>query len=367
MSGFGKQVVSEARRQKKLPAPKPNIDDLMFTALERDKPIDDGLPKGKGLYKAFTEDDLPHMYGNSSAPLMEHASGVEVDKSSSSVQPIMQMQTNEDLNFTGRWRNDKEVPRYSEYGIINPHQYIMDTVYKPRGLEDAAKKRLENNPYFRPEGGEYPTNAELMVYNSDYAGAPGRGGFARHPRDPSEGGGAIGVGGYQPAAQGILRHEARHVITKPDVYDQPANIDVTNALADDIVRRKKNVDQAFGTDAGVEDDISSVEMLTRQKLDSVHELVAHLGDAHDAFVTKHGRMVETEADARQAIEEWAAQPDDAAKVEPLAKRQVLLNAFNGNANDALSRILRHMYAVPIAIGAGSQSQDKPRVTEGLLK
>jgi ornithine--oxo-acid transaminase len=63
-------------------------------------------------------------------------------------------------------------------GAVAMTQHIMDTVYKPMGLEDAARKRLENNPYFRPEGGDWPTHAELMVFNSDSAGH-GTGGFAR--------------------------------------------------------------------------------------------------------------------------------------------------------------------------------------------
>lgn len=371
MSGFGKQVINEARKPKKAPAPRPNIDDIMFGGAAAKAADPSGLAIGKGFNKAMTEDDLPDLYPNSSAPLMQHATGVDVDSDTSSVTSFYPINHKDDLAPTEFSKYN--VPKGSEYGFINPHQYIMDTVYKPLGLEDAAKKRLENNPYFRPTGDEFPPTSELMVYNSDDAGDPGRAGFAISPRKPEETS-AIGMGGYADNPQRVLRHEARHVITQPEVFSLP-NVsgvtDAVNAAAPPALDMQAlfgmNDESYFRAMEEWNDKQINADMLQRQQIDSVRELVTHLGDAHDNFARTHGRMVETEADARQAIEEWAARPGHDTRVEPKAKREVLLNAFNGGANDVISRILRNMYLAPLGMAASSQGQDKPRVTEGILQ
>jgi hypothetical protein len=332
------------------------MDKLMFP----DPKPDDPLPNGGGFNKMMIEDDLPEMYPGSQSPLMQHATGVDVNDYESSVQHVMPMNVHDDIGFTSFGASGKIPPRGSEFGSINPHQYIMDTVYKPMGLEDAAKKRLENNPYFRPEGGDWPTHAELMVFNSDSAGH-GTGGFARRPTSPDQTN-AMAIAGYHPNGPFVTRHEARHVITKPEVYYEPANIDISNAIAEDGIRRMTKAKQALSDgDMPVADRMASdADMISRQQMDKLPEMITHLGDAHDLFVRTHGRMVETEADARQAMQEWAARPDHDQSVESLAKREVLMDAFSGKANDAMSRILRHMYAVPVAAGvAGSQQQQSP--------
>jgi hypothetical protein len=317
---------------------------------------------GMGFNKLMLMDDLDRTYPETTQPLVMHATGVNPDSPDASIMSMGEVKTTDDLLATPWQAESENIPHGSQYAMINPYQYLMDTVYKPAGLEGAAKKRLENNPYFRAPGTETPDWVDLLIYNSDDAGRAGRGGYAR--RYASEViPGYVGVGGYADNGPLVTRHESRHLITKPEVFQQPANADVSNALAESLSQRqavgvRRDAPQS-AKDAATSNAVEH-DMLSRQNLDSVHEMIAHLGDAHDHWVRTQGRMVETPEDARAAMEAWANKAPRSVSVDHHAKRQTLMNAFNNGANDAMSRILRHMYAVPVAAGvAGSQQQQSP--------
>lgn len=331
---------------------------------------------GMGFNKLMLMDDLDRTYPETTQPLVMHATGVNPDNQDASIMSMGELKNKDDLDFTAWKGKEQEVPHGSQHAMINPHQYLMDTVYKPAGLESEAAKRLQNNPYFRAPGTETPDWAELLVYNSDDAGREGRGGYAR----TFKGDGTpayMGVGGYADNGPLVTRHESRHLITKPEVFQQPANVDVSNAIAQGQWDRREsplNRDQWFSMTKEQRKEhadsqskgIEESRVLSRQNLDSIHEMVAHLGDAHDHWVRTQGRMVETPEDARAAMEAWANKAPHNFSVDRHVKRQVLMDAFNNGANDAMSRILRHMYAVPVAAGvAGSQQQQQQSPLRGL--
>lgn len=319
------------------------------------RPIESAtLRPGVGLNKALIEDDLAEMYPGARYPLIQHATGVDVDDPKASIVPMGTLATEEDLGFS-QWEG-KDISRGSELAAISPHRYIADTAYKPYGMDKAAVKRLQRNPFFtRGKQGNF---ADLLIHNEDYAGVPGRGGQAFPPiwfGNP----GAMEVAAYASDGPRITRHEARHLITKPYVYAQlPANVDVSNAIARAVQELGARSDTAGVNPEDAADAVAVRELLLRQNLDSMHELITHLGDAHDKWVRTHGRFVDTDADARSAIEEWAGVAPHSVRVEPKAKRDVILDAFHNGANDVMSRILRHMYVVPVAAGAAGASDQR---------
>lgn len=316
------------------------------------RPIESAtLRPGVGLNKALIEDDLAEMYPGARYPLIQHATGVNVDDPKASIVPMGTLATEEDLEFSP-WEG-KDISRGSELAQIEPHQYIADTAYKPYGMDKAARKRLQKNPFLTR--GKQGNLADLLIHNEDYAAVPGRGGQAL-PSFLYGNPGAMEVAAYASDGPRITRHEARHLITKPYVYEQlPANIDVSNAIARAVRELGARSDAAGLNSEDAADAAANRTLLLRQNLDSMHELIAHLGDAHDQWVRKHGRFVDTDADARAAIEEWAGTAPYSVRVEPKAKRDVILDAFHNGANDVMSRILRHMYAVPVAAGAAGAS------------
>lgn len=334
------------------------------------------LANGGGYNKMImgVGDDLPSMYPETSSPLTMHATGVNPDSEDASVFVTGVANKKQDLEMTPWESRESEVPAGSEMGMINPHKYLMDTVYKPMGLEAEAAKRLKMNPYFRPPAEDESDWAELLIHNSDDAGRAGRGGYATGParrgdvafRNPRPN---MGVGAFNDDPTLVSRHEARHLITNPYVFNEPADPSVSDAIARaQAARPVRKVDKGEPPEiqGQVLSNAEDSDLLRRQNLESLHEMVAHLGDAHDYWVRTQGRMVDNQADAKAALEAWAARPYEDVRVDSKVKREVLLDAFNNGGNDVISRILRHMYAVPVAAGvAGSQQQQQQSPLRGL--
>lgn len=325
------------------------------------------LKPGGGYHKMMTEDDLPDMYPGSSAPLMQHATGVDVDKKGASVMPTITANTQEDLRFTP-WEG-KDVQHGSQLGMIQPYQYISDTVYKPLGLEDAAAKRLKNNPYFSAPNEDDAFNwANLLIHNSDYAD-DGVAGYAILNNPNGKG---MSVGGYAPKAAGTARHEARHLITRPEIYAQPLNQHVSDAVQRSIDSRPLRAVKRGEPQSAVDEVRSNAAInahLQQQQLDTPDEMLTHLGDANDWWVRTQRALIDTDEDARKAIEGWASQPASKEDIENVYKRKVILDAYRSGAAPAMNHMLRHMYAVPFAVGAGaaaSQQQQQQSPLQGLI-
>lgn len=230
----------------------------------------------------------------------------------------------------------------TEIFSVNPHELLGELAY-PGDLAREARKRLVGSPYQTPLQGRLDW-LYLRPGTTTVPNTPGRA-TVRMPRDPSEGSATAvyDVAGGRDDAIRTLLHELRHGTNTREMFLKRASPSVSGAYR-----------SSFSTES------PRGPMLSQEfqrYLARPTEILSYVAEAGDDFVGANKRLVESPADADQAMEMWVE--NSQAMADPMVK------GFYSRAYDSsptvkkvIQDMLRRYYAVPVAAGAASAVQDE---------
>ena len=210
-------------------------------------------------------------------------------------------------------------------------------------LGDEAMERLRNSPYQVDRRGAGPYVPVFLQSGDGVGKAQAQ---YVHPSYPIQSHiipevGVVQAGVDSPHLLRNLVHELRHAMSNDDVlYARPSR-SLTNAKVPSLgghVRMASDKGRKY-----------------QSYLSAPREQLTFLGEAGDDFARVHGRLVQNEEDAAEALRMMA---EDGMHSMPAPTNRFFLEAFQGSpsARKQITDVLTKVFAVPGAVAAASQDQ-----------
>ena len=222
-------------------------------------------------------------------------------------------------------------PPGTEVGLVSPYELIRRVSY-PDDLGYRAARRTDDSPLQRRYE---PSMVPLYTRPGDMIGSRmfGRR-LSAEDRDTGEIASVLDLAAGAPDALRTLVHEARHATQQPGLSDQRALRSISSYNAPGLDGR-------------------SLTDHSRRYLAQPTELFAHLSEVGDDFVKQQGRLLQSDYDARMAMEMLEA-GEAMPRLHPLAKQLYVESYKNSKpARQHINNVLTRYFAVPGAVGSAA--------------